>query len=396
MKKYDFNQVVNRKGTYCTQWDYTADRFGTDDIIPFSISDMDIALPEIAIKYLQEQLTSGIFGYTRWNNKELIMAIINWYQNHFDYQCSASEIVYAPSVIYSISKLICLQSKINDGVLILTPAYDAFFKLIPANNRQLITSQLVLVDNQYQINWEDFEEKIKQVTIFLHCSPHNPVGKVWSESELKKIIMICKKHNVIIISDEIHMDFAYQNNHIPILKVAAPNDYLDKTSIATSATKSFNFPGLQFSYALIPNQELHQQFLKQLKYADGLSSCTILGMHATMFCYNNLEDWLEQLKGHLQDNLAYIRDYFQKQNLKLKIATVDGTYLIWIDATYYQEKFEQLKAMMYNETRVGIMDGSKYGMDYHLRINIGCPTQKLVEGIKRLHQAVIMLEKMEQ
>ncbi len=392
MKKYDFNKEVNRCGTYCTQWDYAVDRFGTNDIIPFSISDMDIPLPQAAIKYLQEQLASGIYGYTRWNNQELLKSITSWYERRFNYKCDSKTIVYSPSVIYTIAKLIKLQSSENDGVLILTPAYDAFFKLIPENNRQLMTSELVLSNNQYQIDWVDFEVKIKKAAIFLHCSPHNPVGKVWSEAELKKIIEICKKHNVVIISDEIHMDFAYYNNHIPILKVGSSLNYQNQITIATSATKSFNFPSLQFSYAIIPSVELHERFLRQLKYAEGLSSCPILGMHATMYCYNNLESWLEQLKVHLQENLAYIRNYFKENELNLEIADVDGTYLIWIDATYYRSKFSRLKAIMYQETKVGIMDGCEYGKNYYLRINIGCPKPKLITGINRLHQAISILE----
>ncbi len=386
--KYDFDNNVDRKGTYCTQWDYISDRFGSDDVLPFSISDMDFSLPKDMVDYLKENLTNGVYGYTRWKNEYLLDAIKSWYLRRFNLEIKETNIAYSPTVIFSISMLLDILSNENDKVMTLIPAYDAFFKLIEDNKRTLIKSNMILENQKYVIDKEDFSKKIKNCSIFLLCSPYNPLGKLWDEDELEYIIGECKKNNVKIISDEIHMDISFEKKHIPLIKIGRKLNYSNNIIIVTSATKSFNFPGLLFSYLISDNEELINIFIEDLKQKKGLSSCTILGMHATAYVYNNLEDWLEELNNYIYENFKYVKE--QLKGYPIKINEFDGTYLLWLDVSHYN--IEKLIDIMYKETKVGFMSGEVYGMDNHLRINIGCSKFKLEEGLKRFKKALEILE----
>ncbi len=385
---YDFDKNVDRKGTYCTQWDYIADRFGSDDVLPFSISDMDFSLPKDMVDYLKENLTNGVYGYTRWRNEYLLSAIKSWYFKRFNLEIKEMNIAYSPTVIFSISMLLDILSNENDKVMTFIPAYDAFFKLIEDNNRVLVKSNMVLEGKKYVIDKEDFSSKIKNCSIFLLCSPYNPLGKLWDEEELEYIISECKKNNVKIISDEIHMDVSFKKRHIPLIKIGRKLNYSNNIIIVTSATKSFNFPGLLFSYLISDNEDLVNRFIEDLKQKKGLSSCTILGMHATAYAYNNLENWLEELNKYIYVNYKYVKDSLK--DYPIKINEFDGTYLLWLDVSYYD--IEKLIDVMYKQTKVGFMSGEVYGMDNHLRINIGCSKFKLEEGIKRFKKALEILE----
>ncbi len=385
---HDFSKVVDRRGTYCTQWDYTADRFGRDDVIPFSISDMDLALPSEMVNYLQSQLIDGIYGYTRWRNDLLLDSIVKWYDIRFDYKVSPCDIIYSPTVIYSLSQLIDIKSNKDDGVFVLTPAYDAFFKVIEDGERKLITSEMVKVQDKFELNREEFVTKLKEAKIFLLCSPFNPLGMIYTKEDLAFIIKVCKQHDVFIISDEIHMDITYGNQHIPITKVAKEYDYQDGVAIITSATKTFNFPGLLFSYVIITDEGLKDEFLRCLKNKHGLSSCTILGMKATAYAYNNLSEWVDELNDYLLSNFNLLKE--ELSDTKLELHEHSATYLVWIDASYYN--IDKLIDIMYNETKVGIMSGDVYGCHGYLRINIGCSQSKLIEGIERIKQSLELYE----
>lgn len=385
----NFDKVVDRRGTYCTQWDYTVDRFGCDDVLPFSISDMDFELPESTSRLLMESISRGVFGYTRWRHDDFKASVTGWYQRRFAYELNPEYITYSPTVIYSLAEILRMKSK---DVLLFTPAYDAFFGVLKENNCNPHICELQIENNRFEVNKLEFEAAIKEVDTLLFCSPHNPVGKIFSKEELDYIVTTCSANGVSIISDEIHMDVSFGKIHIPLLKVAEEHAYQDNCVIITSATKSFNFPGLLFSYALIPNQELKSDFETSLKVKNGLSSCTTLGLLATMDVYTTGDEWLDELNDYLYQNYKYAQDFIGANLPKMKIYEFDGTYLLWIDSRHYKDKFKKLIDIMYNQTKVGIMDGSVYGMDNFLRINIGCQRSKLEEGLKRFKQAVDLLE----
>ena len=385
--KIDFNGVIDRTNTYCTQWDYVEDRFGKSGLLPFTISDMDFASPVEIQETLKARIEHPVYGYSRWNHDDYKQAICHWYESRFLSPISEQWIAYSPSVIYSIATLVTLTSKPGDKVLLFTPAYDGFFGCIEHSGRQLITSELVDNNGYFELDKRDFEQKIAHCQVLLLCNPHNPVGRVWQKDELAYVLDVCQRHNVFVISDDIHMDICFGVPYCPITALSTHN-----VAICTSASKSFNTPALGGSYVLIPEADLHQRFMQVLKHQQGLSSPSILGVLATITAYQDCGYWIDELKMYLQDNLHYVQRYLRQELPELKMAFPEGLYFAWIDYSALNVSAEQLKAKMV-EAGVAIMTGDVYGVGgkYYLRLNVACPRSKIEEGLMRLNQAIAQL-----
>ncbi len=246
---FDFSTPIDRTGTYCTQWDYVEDRFGKAGLLPFTISDMDIAAPQTILDAVTKRMTHPVFGYSRWNHDDFKQSITRWFSKRFNAEFTEEHVVYGPSVIYIISQLIRQWSKPQQGVIIHTPAYDAFEKMISGLERKVVTNQLLRDTSGYSIDWLKFEEQLSNPdnTILLLCSPHNPTGKVWSIEELAYMAELCEKHNVAVISDEIHMDICFKP-HTPWQGFGMS----DHWALVSSASKSFNIPALNALTLLLP------------------------------------------------------------------------------------------------------------------------------------------------
>lgn len=379
-----FDTAINRKGTYCTQWDYVEDRFGEADLLPFTISDTDFMVPKEVLKTLKERMNHPVFGYTRWNHHELKEAIKQWYQSRFDTLLEEEWIMYTPTVIYAVSTLIQMLTKKGEGVVLQTPAYDAFFKVIQDNDRLLVENPLIYEENQYRIDFTDLEEKLARPEnkVLLLCSPHNPTGRVWKQWELEKIVALCRQYSIFLLSDEIHMDILGRGQrHIPITRF----NY-EQVAIVTSGTKTFNFPGLTFAYALIPNLGLREHFQRKLKNADGLSSTNIFGMLATMSAYRYCSHWVDELNHYLESNQRYVKTFIQEKLPDVKVVDLEATYLMWLDVSKAVSDIPLLREKLISVGKVAIMDGSIYGGNGHqfLRLNIVCPKSKLVDGLDRM------------
>ncbi|EGP4874417.1 MAG: pyridoxal phosphate-dependent aminotransferase [Enterococcus faecium] len=379
-----FDTAINRKGTYCTQWDYVEDRFGEADLLPFTISDTDFMVPEEVLETLKERMNHPVFGYTRWNHHELKEAIKQWYQSRFDTLLEEEWIMYTPTVIYAVSTLIQMLTKKGEGVVLQTPAYDAFFKVIQDNDRLLVENPLIYEESQYRIDFTDLEDKLARPEnkVLLLCSPHNPTGRVWKQWELEKIVALCRQYSIFLLSDEIHMDILGRGQrHIPITRF----NY-EQVAIVTSGTKTFNFPGLTFAYALIPNLGLREHFQRKLKNADGLSSTNVFGMLATMSAYRYCSHWVDELNHYLESNQRYVKAFIQEKLPDVKVVDLEATYLMWLDISKAVSDIPLLREKLISVGKVAIMDGSIYGGNGHqfLRLNIGCPKSKLVDGLDRM------------
>ncbi|MEH7306647.1 MalY/PatB family protein [Neobacillus drentensis] len=392
--KHLFDQEINRLGTYCTQWDYIEDRFGEKDLLPFSISDTDFLCPPEVLQGLKKRLEHGVFGYTRWNHDEFKGAIVKWFNERFSTAIDKDWIVYSPTVIYTISKIVQMLTDEGDYVVTQTPAYDAFFKLIEDNKRNLSSNKLLQENGKYIIDFDDLEKRLAhpRAKVLLLCSPHNPTGRVWTKEELERIIGLCKKHEVFIISDEIHMDIVRKPYvHIPIVNAAQD---LENICICTSASKTFNTPGLSGSYAIIPNQELKEEFLVTLKNRDGLSSASTLGSIGMMTAYNECGRWVEELNDYIEGNMIAIK-YFLEEHIPLACLNVsESTYLAWIDISKLPYSNEELQHALVHHGKVAIMSGQTYGDNGkgYLRMNVGCPRSKVMEGLQRFKKAIEYLE----
>ena len=388
-----FDQYINRVGTYCTQWDYIKDRFGSNDLLPFSISDMDFQSPPEMIDAIKKRTNHGIFGYTRWNHSEYKSAITSWYKRRFAANISMEWVVYSPSVIYSIARLIEILSSEADHIILQTPAYDAFFNVIHESKRKLMPNPLVYKNGRYELDFDDLEKKLAhpKAKVLLLCNPHNPTGRVWTEQELKKIVTLCSMYNVKIISDDIHMDITYNGQRfIPITSVA---DDQQAIYICSSASKTFNTPGLGGSYLLIPNEESRESFMRLLKYRDGVSSANIFGEISVIEGYRHGDTWVDGLCSYVYNNMKLVQEFIIQELPAIRFDIPESTYLAWIDCTDLMKTNQELKQALVDVGKVGIMSGEVYGEDrgVFLRMNVGCPQSKVMEGLERLKRSVLSL-----
>ncbi|EJE8547214.1 pyridoxal phosphate-dependent aminotransferase [Vibrio vulnificus] len=385
----DFDTPIDRTGTYCTQWDYVQDRFGKSGLLPFTISDMDFAAPDVVLKALKQRLEHPVLGYSRWNHDDFKSAISHWYQTRFDCSIDQEQLVYGPSVIYIISKLIELWTTPGQGVVFHTPAYDAFDNMIEGQARQCVRTTLIKQRNRFEIDWQDLESKLADANnrVLLLCSPHNPTGRVWSQEELQRIADLCDKHDVKVISDEIHMDVSFQC-HTPYVGFGRQT-----WAVVTSASKSFNIPALNGAYALISEQSTREQYLHKLKAVDGLSSPSILGVLATMAAYREGEVWLDALKDYVRANHQFVRDSLEQAFPEVHYVIPEATYLAWIDLSPLNLDMVKLNRELIDHFNVAIMSGDVYGEvgKGYLRLNLGCPRSKVELGVKALIGAIKLL-----
>lgn len=387
MTQFDFATPVDRHGTWCTQWDYVADRFGAPDLLPFTISDMDFPTAPCVLAALTQRLVHGVLGYSRWNNSDFSGAIAHWYQTRFATAVDPATLVYGPSVIYMVSRLICQWSQPGDEVLIHTPAYDAFYKTIEGNGRRVIAQPLTCENGDWRCDMVSLEAALARPAckILLLCSPHNPTGHVWHRAELEQMASLCERHGVRVISDEIHMDMVWRGTHTPWSVVGRGS-----WALLTSASKSFNIPALTGAYGFIHDAGARDAYLTTLKGQDGLSSPAVLALVAHIAAYREGAPWLEALRNYLMANLQYVADSLNGAFAQLNWQPPAATYLAWIDLRPLGLDDAALQQALIAQQKVAIMPGYTYGAEGKgfLRLNVGCPRVKLEQGVERLIAAI--------
>ncbi len=381
---FDFSQTVDRHGTWCTQWDYVADRFGEADLLPFTISDMDFATAPCVLSAVQQRLNHGVLGYSRWKNDDFSGAISHWFTTRFNTPTDSNALVYGPSVIYMVAEMIRQWSQPGDGIVVHTPAYDAFYKTIAGNQRQLVPVALEHHPSGWQCDMTRLESALAQPQnkVLLLCSPHNPTGKVWTRDELSTMAALCERHGVKVISDEIHMDMVWsQHQHIPWHQVAR-----SPWALFTSASKSFNIPALTGAYGFIADEPSREGYLTALKSRDGLSSPAVLALVAHIAAYQEGAPWLDALRRYLKSNLCFIADALNHAFPQLAWQPPESTYLAWIDLSPLGIDDTALQQELIHRQKVAIMPGATYGADFQhfVRLNAGCPRSKLEQGVARL------------
>lgn len=381
---FDFSTVVDRHGTWCTQWDYVADRFGAADLLPFTISDMDFATAPCITDALHQRINHGVLGYSRWKNDEFLAAVEHWFRQRFNSRIDKETIVYGPSVIYMVSELIRLWSKPGDGVVVHTPAYDAFYNAIGGNARQVVAVEMEKQAAGWQGNMAALKVALAKPEnkILLLCSPQNPTGKVWTRDELTQMAELCERYDVAVISDEIHMDMVWgAHRHTPWNAVAR-----GKWALLTSGSKSFNIPALTGAYGLIGDEKSRNGYLSALKGRDGLSSPSVLALTAHIAAYQQGEPWLDALRRYLEENLLYIAQELNSAFPKLNWQPPEATYLAWIDLRPLNIDDRALQKVLIEQQKVAIMPGYTYGNEGNgfVRLNVGCPRSKLEQGVQRL------------
>lgn len=385
---YNFDEILDRRGSYCTQWDYIEDRFGVKDLLPFSISDTDFRIPKPIADKILEVAKHEIYGYTRWNHHDFKSSITDFFKRR--HACSMNEdwVLYSPSVMYSVSLLIRLLSNPKDIVVTFNPMYDSFFTVIEDNDRTLVSHNLQHGDGCFTIDFKLLEEQLKEASILLLCSPHNPTGRVWTSEEMEKMVSLCKQYHVKIISDEIHMDIQIRDHkHIPILSYY---ETYEELYLVSSCSKTLNVPGLIGSYAIVANKEIYDAFLFQTRKKDFLNSVSILGMYATMSGYRECDDYIDQMNVYIKENMKYVEDFIAAELPDFHFKKPDATYLAWIDVRDVPFTSDEIQNALIHVGEVAIMKGETYGENgyKYLRMNCGCPKAKLEEGLKRMKKAM--------
>ncbi|POT57465.1 transcriptional regulator [Citrobacter amalonaticus] len=385
---FDFSKVVDRHGTWCTQWDYVADRFGTADLLPFTISDMDFATAPCILEALNQRLNHGVLGYSRWKNDEFLGAVAHWFASRHNTMIDAESLVYGPSVIYMVSELIRQWSSVGDGVVVHTPAYDAFYKAIEGNQRTVRPVALDKRADGWHCDMAKLEAELARADskILLLCSPQNPTGKVWTRQELETMAALCERHGVRVISDEIHMDMVWGDlPHIPWSNVARGH-----WALLTSGSKSFNIPALTGAYGLIEDEASRNSYLGALKGRDGLSSPAVLALTAHIAAYEQGAPWLDALRDYLRENMRYTADALNSAFPELNWQVPQSTYLAWLDLRTLNIDDNALQETLIQQEKVAIMPGYTYGEEGRgfVRLNAGCPRAKLEKGVNGLINAI--------
>ena len=389
MGKYNFDEIHDRRNTDCIKWDFGMQRKGRDDLLPLWVADMDFRLPDEVIKDITDRVQHGIFGYTDPGDKYR-NTVRDWYQRRHGLTFDGKDIIVTAGVVYAIALSIRAFTKPGDAVIIQQPVYYPFKSTIEVNDRKVVNNQLVYKDGHYEIDFDDFEKKIieNDVKLFLLCSPHNPVGRVWTREELTRLAEICTKHDVYVFADEIHSDFVYPGHkHISFLTL--DEKYTKKVVLGTSASKTFNLAGLQVSNIIIPDKDMFRAFEKE-NGAVGYSQPNAIGMVATMSVYQKGEEWLDELIEYLQGNLSYVREFLKEKLPKVKLIEPEGTYLIWLDFSEVTDNHKELEDIIVNKAKLWLDPGIIFGRETALfeRINIACPRAILKQAMEQLYEGL--------
>ncbi|WP_327337731.1 MULTISPECIES: MalY/PatB family protein [unclassified Streptomyces] len=377
---YDFDTVIDRRGTWCVQWDGVADRFGVDGLLPFTISDMDFATAPEVLAALRARLDHGVFGYTDWQQDDFRSAIAHWYETRYDTTVDTGRLVYAPSVLSQLSQLLQMWTAEGEGVVVHTPTYDGFRKAITGLRRELRGVPLGDPDA--------LERELARADskVLLVCSPHNPTGRVWTESELAEMASLAARHGVAVISDEIHADFVHGGRrHVPWTRVAGDGRW----ALITSASKAFNFPALSGSYGIVGRPDDRTEFLRRMETAEGLASPAVLSLTAHIAAYREGAAWLDAVRAYVTGNLEFVAERLNAAFPELEWEPPQAGYLAWIDLRKAGVEDEaELQRVLIERERVAVMPGSVYGAEGFVRLNVGCARSKVEAGVAALIRGV--------
>lgn len=385
----DFDTVPNRRGTNCFKYDFAREMGMPEDVLPLWVADMDFPTAPAVLERLHALAEHGIFGYTGVKDA-YFSAVHNWYAQRFGWETQRSWLVTTPGVVFAIAIAIRAFTQKGDAILIQQPVYYPFANKVTENDRQLVVNPLVLKNGRYEMDFADMERKIvdNRVKMLLLCSPHNPVGRVWTKEELLRVGEICQKHGVLVVSDEIHADFTYAG-HTHRVFASVKSEFADFTITCTAPSKTFNLAGLQNSNIFIPNRQLRHAYKKELS-ACGCGGTNCMGMAACQAAYEAGADWLEQLKQYLAGNLAYIRQFLREKLPDIALIEPDGTYLVWLDLRKLGLTEQQQRQLIVQDAKLWLDTGTLFGQggDGFERINIACPRATIKQAMQRLERAV--------
>ena len=388
--KYDFDRVIDRRGTDCVKFDFAVEHGLPADVLPLWVADMDFPAPPEVLDALRGCVDHGIFGYTG-QKADYYDIVRGWFETRFHWHTESEWIVPTPGVVFALAAAVRGLTEPGDGVLIQPPVYPPFFRVVKQNDRRLVECPLVLRDGRYGVDFDAFERAVADngVKLFILCSPHNPTGRVWTMEELRRMGEICLRHGVIVVSDEIHCDFTWpEHPHTPFIQ-AVP-EMAERALVCTAPSKTFNLAGLQASNAFIPGRELRERFAAEVRRT-GWGGLNGMGQAACKAAYLHGADWLDALKDYLRGNVDFMRDYLKERLPMLKLIEPEGTYLTWVDFSALNMTPEQLHDLVAERAKLWLDDGSIFGTpgEQFQRFVLACPRATLAEALDRLRRAIV-------
>ena len=393
MGKFDFDKIINRRGTNSVKYDLLEERFGAPNLDAFWVADMDFQSPPAITEAIVERAKHGIYGYT-FAPKSYYDSIINWVDRYHHWQIKKEWISFIPGIVKGIALVIdCFLSK-TDKIVIQSPVYHPF-KIIPTLHKRTVLENPLLLDEKgnYHMDLEGLDNLFQQnpdVKLFILCNPHNPVGIAWTKESLAKLAEICARHNVLVVSDEIHSDLVFDKQGFAHTPFASVSNIADENCITLMApSKTFNIAGIISSFSVISNDKIRDPFKKYLEKFE-MESGHIFAYTATEAAYNHGEEWLEEAKDYLWQNVLFVEDYFRKEIPQIKVIRPQASFLIWLDCRALGLNEKELDKLFIHEAGLALNNGMIFGEEGkgYMRFNIGTPKKVIEQGLKKLKKAI--------
>lgn len=386
--KYNFDKVIERRGTDCVKYDLLKVLFGAEDVLPMWVADMDFEVPDFIREALKERLDHPIYGYT-YRSESFNKVVASWMTRRHKWDIDPAWVDFSPGVVPALVLSVLAYSQPGDKVLVQSPVYFPFFSSVEKHQRELVNSPLIKEGDDYFIDFEDLEKQFMSgVKLMLFCHPHNPVSRVWTKDELQRLGDLAVKYHVILLSDEIHSDLVlFGHQHIPLASLS--EQIAEQTVTCIAASKTFNLAGFHTSALIISNSELRKKY-KQILDDIHVGGGNLLGPIALEAAYTHGEEWLEQLKAYIEGNYLFLKAYIEKECPVIKVQDLQATYLVWMDFKALGMSDDELMKFMVGKAKLALNDGPRFGSggEGFLRMNIACPREVLVSGLNSLSKAI--------
>lgn len=379
--KYNFDEMVPRRGTHSVKWDIAAD----EDVLPMWVADMDFRAVPAVVEALTKRVQYGVFGYANVPSS-YYQAIIDWSRRRHGFTVQKDWILYTTGVVPALSAIIKGLTQPGDKVIIQTPVYNCFFSSIRNNQCKTAVNELIYKNGAYHIDFDDFEEKAAdpKAKLFLLCSPHNPAGRVWTRDELQRMGEICLRHQVTVVSDEIHCDLVFPGHtHIPFATIS--DAFLQNTVTCSAPSKTFNLAGIQAANIIVQDEDMRMRINRTLNINE-VCDINVFAIEALTAAYNEGEEWLEELKTYLYENYTTLKAFFKQYLPHLPVLPLEATYLVWVDCTALNQTSEEIAKALLEKEKLWINAGTMYGAagEGFIRINIATCRERLMEGLNRI------------